>query len=219
MSKKVKTPEPTPDGKRAYRSEHRAQQALATRRHIREQAERLFVENGYAATSITSIAEAAGVAPETVYATFKNKRNLLLEIEDVAITGDDEAVALLERDWVADALAITDQRERMRAITKFGIEAMMRPARIAGVLRSAADSDPELAKINKERRKARYGDTRRLVQFIADLGPLKVDFDAAVDLTYALCSASFYEVLVVDRGWSEDHFRETVTELLESLLP
>jgi AcrR family transcriptional regulator len=42
----------------------------------------------------------AGVSPETIYATFRNKRSLLSALLDVAIAGDDAPVPILERPWV-----------------------------------------------------------------------------------------------------------------------
>ena len=59
---------------------HRQRQALETRRLISEAAGRLFLEGGYAATTMDAIAAEAGVAVSTVYAAFKNKRAVLREI-------------------------------------------------------------------------------------------------------------------------------------------
>ncbi|HEV2920937.1 MAG TPA: TetR/AcrR family transcriptional regulator, partial [Actinomycetota bacterium] len=46
----------------------RQEQARRTRRAILDAAGHLFVERGYAATTMTAIAQAAGVALDTVYA-------------------------------------------------------------------------------------------------------------------------------------------------------
>ena len=72
------------------------EQAKATRRAILE-AQRLFVANGYGATSIRAIAEEAGVAVQTVYAVFGNKRQLVIELVENAVTGDDDPAAVTER--------------------------------------------------------------------------------------------------------------------------
>ena len=52
---------------RAYRSELRRRQAADTRRRILEVAAGLFADLGYARTTMTKIATAAGVSPETVH--------------------------------------------------------------------------------------------------------------------------------------------------------
>src|SRR5689334_15071718 len=80
------------------------------RQTIRDAAEKLFLAQGYAATSIAAIAEEAGVAPETVYATFKNKRALLKELIDVRVAGDDEPIAINDRPWLDEIRAEPDQR-------------------------------------------------------------------------------------------------------------
>jgi len=68
---------PKPRTKRAYNSSRRKEQALQTRRQIVEAARSLFIARGYAGATIEAIAQEAGVAPETVYAAFGNKRAIL----------------------------------------------------------------------------------------------------------------------------------------------
>jgi AcrR family transcriptional regulator len=215
MPKEVKPRSSPPPAKRTYRSERRTQQAQETRRAIREAAQKLFTANGYAATSIAAIAAEAGVAPETVYATFKNKRALLLEIEDVAIVGDDADVALFDREFVAAARAEPDLRKRYHMILDSGLDAVARPAQIDRVLRNAADSDAELGKMNKERRQARYNDTRRFTEVIAQGESFAIPFDDAVDLSFALCGTEVFDILVGELGWSVEKWKSTITTMLE----
>ncbi|MEU3680024.1 helix-turn-helix domain-containing protein [Streptomyces sp. NPDC030592] len=56
----------------------RAQRRAETQRTIQALAVRLFVERGYDATTVTDIAEAAGVSPMTVYRHFPTKEDLVL---------------------------------------------------------------------------------------------------------------------------------------------
>ncbi len=62
--------------------------AQQTRRDILIAARRLFAEHGYAGTSITDIAEEAGVAIQTIYARLGSKRGMLLALIDLI---DEEA--------------------------------------------------------------------------------------------------------------------------------
>ena len=78
-----------PAKKTPYRSQLRAEQAAATRELVLDAATRLFVERGYAATSIDAIAEAAGVGRSTVFAAAGGKSWLLKTAYDRAIVGDD----------------------------------------------------------------------------------------------------------------------------------
>src|SRR5947208_2674838 len=84
--------------KRKYDSSRRQAQARETQRQIVEAARRLFIERGYMGTTIEQIAAEAGVAVETIYATFGNKRAVLARLVDISVVGDDEPGPLLERE-------------------------------------------------------------------------------------------------------------------------
>ncbi|WP_329543881.1 TetR/AcrR family transcriptional regulator [Streptomyces sp. NBC_01356] len=56
----------------------RAQRRADTQRMIQAHAVRLFTERGYDATTVTDVAEAAGVSPMTVYRHFPTKEDLVL---------------------------------------------------------------------------------------------------------------------------------------------
>ena len=88
----------------------RAARTRATRRRIVDAAAELFVERGYGVTTLEQIAARAGVAVQTVYFHFGNKRTVLKEAVDVAAVGDDEPVALLERPWLDELRAEPDPR-------------------------------------------------------------------------------------------------------------
>ena len=94
MSDPVKPP-------RSYSSPRRQAQATETRRASLSAAHDLFVEHGYGRTTIAEIAATAGVSVETVYATFKNKSNLLHRVWDVTVGGDDEQIVFHERPEVS----------------------------------------------------------------------------------------------------------------------
>ena len=83
--------------KRPYSSTRREAQARETRRSILEAAAELFVGSGYAATTIQAIADQGGVAVQTVYAVFGTKRELLRQLIESTITGDDDPDAITER--------------------------------------------------------------------------------------------------------------------------
>src|SRR3954469_9619333 len=84
--------------KRKYDSSRRQAQARETQRQVVQGARRLFIERGYAGTTIEQIAQEAGVATETIYATFSNKRAVLARLVQVSVVGDEKDVPLLERE-------------------------------------------------------------------------------------------------------------------------
>src|SRR5436305_1842881 len=94
MDRPVKTRPKTPS--------RREQKARATRRGVLDAAETLFLAVGYAATTMTAIADAADVAVQTVYAIFGTKRAILTELLAVRVVGDDQRTPLRDRDdWQA----------------------------------------------------------------------------------------------------------------------
>src|SRR6185437_16446495 len=88
----------------------RAARTRATRRRIVDAATELFVATGYGTTTLEQIAERAGVAVQTVYFHFGNKRTVLKEAVDIAAVGDDEPVPLLDRPWLVKLRTEPDAR-------------------------------------------------------------------------------------------------------------
>src|SRR5215813_15569595 len=68
----------------------------------------LFLERGYAGTTVEAISDLSDVPAATVYRLFASKLGILEALLDVAIAGDDEARSLLERSEVAGLYAEPD---------------------------------------------------------------------------------------------------------------
>jgi AcrR family transcriptional regulator len=221
MARNVKT-QSDPDAaakaapeRRAYRSELRTQQAKDTRRTIRDAAARLFLAHGYSATSINAIAEAAGVAPETVYATFKNKRALLKELVEVNVAGDDEPVAVNDRPWLDEVRAEPDQRRVLRMLNEAGLTRVARAGALTEVVRAAAASDPQLEDLWNEQQAARLHDIGVFVDMLIERGDLRVDRQTAIDVVYAIGSCETWRALVVERGWSVERYIDVMHDVIE----
>src|SRR5438067_1166293 len=130
--------------KRPYDSARRREQAGATRRAVLDAARGLFIDRGYASTSIEAIAAQAEVSPETVYAVFKNKRTLLRELIDVSIAGDDAPVPVLDRSWVRQMRQEKGITQRLEILARNGRLILERLSPIYEILRGAAATDSEL---------------------------------------------------------------------------
>src|SRR5690348_9911442 len=78
------------------------------RRAVVDAARSLFLERGYAATTIDAISERSDVPPATVYRLFSSKLGILKTLLDTSIAGDDEARPVHERPAVASLFAETD---------------------------------------------------------------------------------------------------------------
>src|SRR3954452_25460575 len=83
--------------KRRYDNAGRAARAAANRVAVLRAGQDVRVEKGYAGTTMAAIARAAGVSVETVYKGFGSKIELVGQILDHAVAGDDEPISLIER--------------------------------------------------------------------------------------------------------------------------
>ncbi len=206
--------------KRRYESPRRREQARATRRAILDAASEQFLEGGYAGTTIESIAARAGVAPETVYATFRNKRSLLAELVDVSIAGDDDPVPILDRPWVRRMRAEPDPARRVRMLASNGTAILARWTPIYEVLRAAAAADQELAALWRGYQAQRREGQRTLLGIVIAVAPLRrgVARTAAEDVLFAVGSPEMYRLLVLERGWSAARFERWYAEAIARLL-
>src|SRR5690348_16854235 len=174
--------------------DRRARQAAATRARIVEAAGRLFAERGYGATTIDAVASEADVAVETVYARFKNKRNLLGAYLDMSIVGDAEPVPLLERPAVQAVQAATDQREQVRLLARIMRGVLERNAPVHAVLRAAVAVDPDLEALVVEDDDRRRVTQRAFIELLKSRGTLRdgLSINDAVDTMSALFNPDTY---------------------------
>ncbi len=203
--------------RRAYRSERRREQAAETRERVLAAAAKLFAERGYESATVTGIAEEAGVAPETIYAVFRNKRTLLGELIGMAVRGGEQA-PLLEQTGPAAVAATRDQQEQVRIFAADISRRLERVGPLLGVLAMAARSDPELAEMLAAIHANRLENLRFFVGALAANGPLRVDADAALDTVWALASPELSQLLTGTRGWSRERYAAWLAESLTALL-
>src|SRR5262245_26175149 len=107
----------TSNGKRNYDASRRQDDARARRRRVVEVAHDLFLERGYGSVTIQEIAREAGVSAQMIYASFGSKAGILSEAVDQALVGDDEAIPLFEREENQAAIANTEPRAFVAAIS------------------------------------------------------------------------------------------------------
>ncbi|MGZ7007680.1 MAG: TetR/AcrR family transcriptional regulator [Ilumatobacteraceae bacterium] len=205
--------------RRQYRSSARTRQREATRAAIVDAATAAFIENGYAATTIVQIAARADVSPETVYAVFGTKRDVLRAVVEQVSAGTPSTDAWRTGDWLARVKAEPNQRRRLELMTNATRGVLRRVAPIDEIVRSVAASDPEIAELQDELERRRRSDLRGLVQLLAEAGPLRVSIEDAVDLWWALGhSTGPYRSLTVDRGWSHRRARAALIEAVARAL-
>ncbi len=198
----------------------RRERARATRGRVLDAARDLFIERGYVATTIDAIAERADVSPETIYATFGNKRAVLGEVVDVSIAGGQAAAPILEQPWVIELRNEPDPRRRVAILARNGRRILERRAAIDEVVRGAAAADPEVAALWARGKAQRFAGQRALLGLVIGSHRLRpgLDLAAAADILYAIGSPETYRHLVIERGWSGLRFERWYAETLERLL-
>lgn len=207
----------TRDVKRRYESSRRRQQAEETRSRVLDAAAAVFAARGYERASIAAIAKEAGVADETVYGHFKNKRTLLGDLVQRAVRGADTRPVLEQ----AGPRALTAELDQRRQVTLFAADVgrrLERAAPLVAVVAAAAAGEPELDALLKRL----HGDRRRnLGAFVAALqanGPLRLPTGGATDTVWALTSPELYQLLTNVRGWSHRRYTAWLADGLEALL-
>jgi AcrR family transcriptional regulator len=207
--------------KRRYDNTRRLAQARATRLRVIEAAKRLFIENGYPATTLDSVADAADVPLPTLYRLFGSKRSLLTAVLDTSFVGDDEPIAFVDRPAVQAALSEPDPRRLIAAFAAIAREFMDRSSAMLHVLGTAAQVDDEAAELLTEIRRQRHTGQSRIVAALVERGALERSLDPAdaADFTYLLLSPDTHRILTVERGWTPEQYEGWLARALgETLL-
>jgi AcrR family transcriptional regulator len=205
---------------RPYNSIRRRAQAARTRQDVIEAARRLFLADGYGKTTVSAIAEAAGVSVETIYKAFGGKPGLVRALVSKGLEGAGPVAAEQRSDEMQ--AAEHDPRAVIRNWSRLGTEVAPRAAPIVLLIRSAADTHPEMAdllvEVDGQRLRRMEGNARTLYE----RGDLRagITLEQARDVLWAISSPELYELLVLRRGWSMDRFAAFQAEqMIAALLP
>jgi AcrR family transcriptional regulator len=204
--------------KRRYDATRRRQAAARTRMAILDAARELFTERGYTATPMTAIAERAGVALDTVYASVGRKPELARLLIETAISGTDQAIPAEQRDYVRAVQAAPDAETKI-ALYAAAITAIApRIALVLAIIQQAAHTEPELAALWDQIAERRAANMHRFVADLATVSPLRIDPSDAADIVWATNAAELYQLLVGQRGWSPQRYERFLTDTWHRLL-
>jgi AcrR family transcriptional regulator len=197
---------------RAYHSPLRADQAERTRRRVLESARRLFVERGYAGTTVAAVADDAGVSPETIYLSVGGKRGLLEGVMD--ITGPHDSVAD-DAQWWAEVAELPDVNERVARMAEYACRILARTRPIHAIIRGAADNESFAAELGRRLLMERLANqTERIRTYVGDELRAGLSIEEAGQRYCALAGPELYYVLTVQLGWSAEQHQRWLTDLL-----
>jgi AcrR family transcriptional regulator len=193
-----------------------------TRAAVVDAARSLFVERGYAATTIEAISDLSDTPQATVYRLFSSKLGILKDVLDISVGGDDEAVAMTDRPQVRALLADEDPKKQLAGFAALLREVTARVGPVHRILADAAKSGEDAALLLAEIARQRHEGQRRIARSLARSGALRPGLrerDAA-DIIHAIASPEVYGLLVLDRGWSADRYEKWLRSILiDQLLP
>ncbi len=203
-------------GTRRYVSPRRRAQAAETRSQILRAAQERFEHGGYAATTMASIAAEAGVALKTVYVVFETKSGLLRALWHLLLRGDEEDLAVGERQWYREVLEEPDPERQLRLVAANSRIVKERAGALLGVIRSAAQLDAEISRLWGRIQADFYDNQRAIVESLRAKNALRPDLDAnrATDILWTLNHPDVWLLLAGDRGWTsaewEQWFGDTI---------
>jgi AcrR family transcriptional regulator len=204
--------------RRVYDSRGRQEQARRTRDAILTVARTRFLADGYAATTMASIAEDAGVSVDTAYKAFGGKAGLVKAIYQRSLEGVGPVGALQRSDQVQRDE--TDPRLIVRRWGALTTEVAPLVAPIHLLVRDAAATDPEMAALLRASDDQRRERMRHNAQTLLDRGFLApgVTLPAATDVMWTYSAPELYELLVLRCGWELARYGQFIGQALAAAL-
>ena len=205
--------------KRVYDASRR--RAMARRNHAKiiECAERRFLGDGYATTTVAAIAADADVSADTIDKSFGGKPGLVRAIRTTALQGERPVPA----EQRSDELDVdpSDPAAIIHAWGALTAEIAPRVSPILLLIRDAAASAPEVADLQREVDADRHRRMTDNARRLRDAGHLRpgLGLTGAADVLWTYSSPELYELLVIRRGWSPKTYGLFVAEaMIKALL-
>ena len=187
---------------------HRQRQAQATREAVAGAARRLFMEQGYIATTIEAISEAAEIPVPTIYSAFGNKPAILEEARRLWIAETD--VEKLHR----RALATPEVQKRLRLAAHWTRRQFELGYDLISIYQEAARADPRLAAVWRQVMLRREAAVSELLESLRGRLRSGLKLRLALDLYVSWTLPEVYRTLVLERGWSPNRYENWLAELL-----
>ncbi len=203
---------------RAYDASLRRAQAQRNRDRIVEVAQRRFLSDGYGPTTISAIAEDAGVSVDTIYKSFGGKPGLIRAMSAHALEGTGPVPAEQRSDELQTRES--DPRILISRWGEFVTEIAPLAAPIMLLLRDAAGGHPELRPLLEEMhtdRLRRMTDNARRFAAAGHLRPGITVADAA-NVLWTYTSPELYELLVLRRGMPPKTYGRFVSDAMIAAL-
>jgi AcrR family transcriptional regulator len=203
---------------RGYRSEVRATQAEQTRRAVLAAAHDLFTAEGYGVT-VAQVAQRAGVAVDTVYASVGRKPALLLAVIDMVLGEADLPIPADERRYVQRIQSAASAPEKLTGYAHALATLLPDIAPLQEALREAGRADPDCARAWSGLVARRAGNMLLFARDLRRTGQLRRDLDdqQVADILWATNSTEFF-LLLTQRGWTPEQISTHLADLWTRIL-
>jgi AcrR family transcriptional regulator len=204
--------------RRSYDASRRQRQARLTREAIIAAAQRQFLQEGYAPTTIAAIAAEAGSSVDTIYKSFGGKAGLLRALCEEALAGAGPIPAEQRSDAMQSAES--DPHQLLRNLGTMTTEVAPRIAPLLLLLGAAAATDASVAELRVELDAARLSRMRQIASALAKKATLRqgISVTAAADILWTYSSPELYQLLVLNREWSPVRYGKFVGDSLADAL-
>jgi AcrR family transcriptional regulator len=175
---------------------------------VLEAAAAAFLEHGFGATTMRTVAGRADVSVPTVELLFGTKGKLLKAAIDVAIAGDDEPVAVLDREWTEAAVGADTAGEFLDVVAGVLGSAQQRSAGLVLAVFEAASTDAELAELAEQMTAQRAATAEWIVRQLTRKAELRKGCGRreAVDTVWILMDPAVFDRLTRRRKWTRQRY-------------
>jgi AcrR family transcriptional regulator len=198
----------------------RAARVADTEERILAAARSLFLRDGYAATTLAAVADAARVGHRTVYVRFGTKAALLKRVVDVAVAGDTRPIDVVSRDWFQAALAAPTLAERVVAYASASAGLMARAGDLIAIAQQAEPVEPAIAAAARAGREGTRDAVRLFCTKLRDDGliPEGTDLRWLSGTASLLSQAQTYLLGRDTLGWTSDQYQQWLASTLSRLI-
>lgn len=199
---------------RAYDGSARRARAERTRARVLASARRLFVEHGYAATSVSEIARAADVSVDTVYTAVGRKPEILLVVVDMVLASSDRPLPAGERDYVRAVQEAPSAVAKLETYAAALGRLMPTVAPLLLALRDAGLTDVACAATWRHVVERRAANMLLLAADLRATGSVRDDLtdEQVADLVWSTNSPEWFAAWA-SRGRSPDDYAATLADL------
>ncbi len=210
----VKQPAEQVNARRPYNSNLRRQRSHDTHNTLLDIAQTRFLEHGYSATTIDSIAADAAVSAALIYKTYRSKTGLVRALCERALDGRGPVPAEQRSDTLQ-----TNEPDPRKIIAGWGrltAEVAPRIAPILLLLRDAAAGDPTAAALLAELDEERHTRMTHNARSLVDGGHTRpgIRLSEASDVLWTYSSPELYDLLVRRRNWTLRKYSTFITDAI-----